>query len=465
MAAAAGFFPTLGEPGIVGQFRSPIQNRPVIAAVVLHDHRGLVREGIGRDEVAAANFHRIDPKLSCGFFHYPLHQEGCFRPAGAPFGVHRRRIGKDAVHVTTDRGRSVETRQQRSIHISRDQRREGRQIRAHVGLRIHPQAEKLAVGRARQFHFRDVVPAVGVGEEGFAAFSGPLHRPSHLFPSPGNGDFLRIVRNLRSETAAHVGRNHTQLVLGDAKHEGAHEQADHVRILTGGIQRVAVVGGIEFADSRPGFDGIRALAIVDQFQRGHVIRLGERRIGGLGIADSPRETTVVVQVVNGRRAFRQRRLHGDRRGEFVVVHGDRFGRVPGLLRGFGDDHGDHVAHEAHLALRQYRARRFVHGAAVGGEPAGHSADPLQVIARKHGHDAGHGPGGFAIHGVQVCMSHNGTNEDRVCLAGPNDIVGVIALTGQKTEVFLACYCSTDSSIHTASSSWPGRRPRSALTML
>ena len=301
---------------------------------------------------------------------------------------------------------------------------------------------------------------MGIGEEGLRALGGPLDRPSHLFPRPGDGDFLRIVRDLGPEAAAHIGRHHSQLVLGNAEDEGAHEQPDHMWILAGGIQRVTVMGRVVFADGGPRFDGVRALAVVDQFQGGHVIGLGKRRIGGLRVADSPGETTVVVQIVNRRRAFGLRRFHGDHRGEFVVVHVDSFGRVPGLLKRFGDDHGDHVAHESHLALRQYRAGRFVHGPAVGGESAGHAANALQVVAREHGHHAGHGPGGLRIHRAQVGVRHHGANEDRVGLARPGDIVGVVALSGQKPEILFARDCSADSSIHSASSSSLGRRPRS-----
>ena len=80
-AAAPGFFAALGEPGVVGRFRRTVQDPLVVAAVVLHDHGSLVRQGIGRNEVAATKFDRVDPEFPRGGFHHPLQQESGL-PAG-----------------------------------------------------------------------------------------------------------------------------------------------------------------------------------------------------------------------------------------------------------------------------------------------------------------------------------------------------------------------------------------------
>ena len=67
--------------------------------------------------------------------------------------------------------------------------------------------------------------------EGVDALAGPLDGPAELPGGPGEDRLFRVVRNLGAEPAAHVGRHDPQLVFGQAKHEGAEEQADQVGVL------------------------------------------------------------------------------------------------------------------------------------------------------------------------------------------------------------------------------------------
>src|SRR2546425_7012569 len=55
-----------------------------------------------------------------------------------------------------------------------------------------------------------------------------IRRPprSTLFP------YTTLFRS-RAKAATHVGGDHPHLVLGNAEHEGAHEQPVHVRVLRG----------------------------------------------------------------------------------------------------------------------------------------------------------------------------------------------------------------------------------------
>ena len=48
------------EAGIVGRLQRGVERREVVAAVVLQRDRRLVREGVGRDEVAAADLDAVD---------------------------------------------------------------------------------------------------------------------------------------------------------------------------------------------------------------------------------------------------------------------------------------------------------------------------------------------------------------------------------------------------------------------
>src|SRR2546429_2003086 len=65
-----------------------------------------------------------------------------------------------------------------------------------------------------------------------------------LFRSPQADDLLRIDENLRAEAATHVGRDHSQLVLGRETDESGHHQARDMRVLRRVPQRQAAGAGI-----------------------------------------------------------------------------------------------------------------------------------------------------------------------------------------------------------------------------
>ena len=96
---------------------------------------------------------------------------------------------------------------------------------------VDPQREELAVLVERQLGLGDMVAAVGVGHEGLGAVGRPLDRPAEPCGGPGDERLLGVVEDLGAEAAADIGRDHAQLVLGDAEDEGAHQQADDVRVL------------------------------------------------------------------------------------------------------------------------------------------------------------------------------------------------------------------------------------------
>jgi hypothetical protein len=80
-----------------------------------------------------------------------------------------------------------------------------------------------------------------VSQKRLTALGCPLDRPANALGGPSQRDIFGVQKNLRTETAAYVRRNHPHLALGQAKHKGAHQQALDVRILVGDMQGVAVV--------------------------------------------------------------------------------------------------------------------------------------------------------------------------------------------------------------------------------
>ena len=89
-----------------------------------------------------------------------------------------------------------------------------------MALRIH-----------RQFSGREVISAMRIGQEGFAAISRPFDRPAYALACPDQCGLFGIQINLGTKTAADIGCNHAHLRLGEPQHESAHQQAFDVRVL------------------------------------------------------------------------------------------------------------------------------------------------------------------------------------------------------------------------------------------
>ena len=135
LAAVRGFLAARLEAGVIGRVQRHLQRRLIVAAVVLQRDRRLVREGVGRDEVAAAQFGRVDPQFVGREIDDALQQERRLGPAGAAIGIDRHGVGEHRLGLDIDRRGRVGAGEQRAVQIGRDAGREGRQIGAHIGDR------------------------------------------------------------------------------------------------------------------------------------------------------------------------------------------------------------------------------------------------------------------------------------------------------------------------------------------
>ena len=170
----------------------------------------------------------------------------------------------------------------------------------------HLQADDVGVLVERHLDVGDVIAAMRVGDEGFGALGGPFHRPVDLLRRPGDERFLGVVVDLRAEAAADVGRIDAQLVLGDLQHERAHQQADHVRVLARGVERVVAGRQLVVADRGARLHRVRHEAVVDEVELGDVRGLGEGGIDGGLVAQLPVVAEVVGRlVVHGLRRCRR----------------------------------------------------------------------------------------------------------------------------------------------------------------
>lgn len=440
--------PALGAGGIasggkafhVSQFDGAVQARLVVARVIRQAHRRGIRERA--DEVAAAQFSRVDLQFARSRFHEAFDHIRCFRPPGATIRIDGRGVREDRFHLGIDGWRLVLARQQRRIQDGRHAAGKRRQIRAHVGRRMHAHGEEIALRIERQFRMRDVVAAMRIGQEGFGALGRPLDRSADLFRCPRERHVFRVQEDLRAEPAAHIRRNHAHLGFGQAQHECRHQQAFDVRVLVGDVERVAVVlariAGVDGAR----LDRIRDQPVIDDVELRHVRGFGKCRVGGRLVAVAPGVTGVVRHVVvdGGAGGIRSGGVHHG--GQFVVFDVDHLDGVLGDLHRFSHHQRDLVAHVAHLALREHRVGRLLHRRAVDAvdEPAARQAVHLvggQIVAREHGQHARMIACRIRIDVLDAGMRIRRAQECRIRLVRLDDVVRVLPGAGQEAEVFLA----------------------------
>ena len=171
--------------------------------------------------------------------------------------------------------------------------------------------------------------------------------------------------NFRAEAAANIRRIHPQFVLWNGQHERAHQQADNMRVLAGGVERVVAVGGIVIADGATWLHRVRRHAIVGELQAGDVGGTGKRRVHLCLIANRPIVADVVRRiVVDGGGRIVDGLAHTDDGGQRRIVNLDRIGSIAGLAACVGDDDGNRVAYMAHFAFGQDRVLGLDHRVAV-----------------------------------------------------------------------------------------------------
>ena len=416
----------------------------VVAGVIGHDDWRLVREA--RHEILPAELHRVLAEFARCDFHQALDNEGRFRPPCPAISVDRRGVGVDAVHFRVDRRDIVLARQERRVEIGRHRRREGREIGAEIGERLHPQPGDLAVGVGREFGMGDVVAAMRVGEEGLGAVGRPFDRAIDLLRRPDADRLFGIDEDLRAETAADIGRHHAQLVLRRDADEGRQHEPRDMRVLARRVEREGILALVPFADRRAGLHRIGNEAIVDEVDLRDVLRRREGRVGRGLVAEMPVVDCVVRRdIVNdGSRRLRFREID-DRRQDFVVDL-DQFRRILRLRQGVGDDDGDMVAHIAHFALRKRRMRTRLHRRSVLGHDhpaADQPADAGDVVAREDIDHTRRRLRGRRVDAADIGMRMRRPQEPGMRLARTVDVIDIAALAGDEPEIFLAAHRRAD----------------------
>ena len=196
---------------------------------------------------------------------------------GAAIGVDRHGVGEHRLGLDVDRRGRVGAGEQGPVEIGRDAGREGRQIGAHIGDRRDLERQELGIGVERQLDMGDVVAAMRVRHEALRALGGPFDRAAHLAGGPGHDRLFGVMVDLRAEAAADIGRDDTQFRLRDVQHKGAHQEADHMRVLARRVERVFAGRAVELADRGARLHRIGDEAVVGEVELDDPRRLGDTR--------------------------------------------------------------------------------------------------------------------------------------------------------------------------------------------
>ena len=93
-----------------------------------------------------------------------------------------------------------------------------------IGDGVDPKAEELAVLVERQLGMGDVVAAMGVGQEGFAALGRPFDRPAELARGPGAARLLGIGKIFEPKPPPTSGATTRSLCSGMPSTKARQEQ-------------------------------------------------------------------------------------------------------------------------------------------------------------------------------------------------------------------------------------------------
>ena len=277
-----------------------------------------------------------------------------------------------------------------------------------------------------------LVPAVVHGEVALTARLGPLDRPAELAGDQQGEHFLRGDLELGAEPAAHVRRDHPDVLLRDAGDQGQHDP-QHVRDLGGRPQRELAAHAAAHHRARLHGAGDQPLLPVVPLE--HHLGAGERRVD-VAVAEHPLEA-LVPGLVHPGGGLVQRGPDVQHRRQRLVVHVHGVDRVRRGVAVPGHHAGHRLAHVADLVGGHRRVRRD--DDVRGDRPGARQAALLvgEVRAGERGDHAGdleraaHVDAGDP--GVREWAAHEGDVQH----PGQDDVVGPVGLAGDQPGVLLA----------------------------
>ena len=339
-----------------------------------------------------------------------------------------------------------------------------------VGDGVAAQAGDLAVLGGGELHVHVEVARERRGRQVLDAVLDPFHRQPGDDGGDDGADIARIGADLVAEAAADIGRDDVDLVLGDLGDQRAHG-ADDVRRLEGAPQRQLALDLVEGGDALAGLERAGVHARIGDHLLDLDVGLVEGGVGRGLFAGLPVEDVVVV-LARPVRAFLLvldvladegrvgvHRLHRiDVAGQPLVFDLDRVGAVGGGVAVGGDDEGDLLVLEQHLAVGQHH----LHVAGERRHPG--EVDALEFLGGEHGEHARHlqrlgrvdllDAGVGMRRAVEIAVQHAGQFQvvDIIALAlGEADVLDALAAAAHAFQLFGAFGGGGGLVVHSAAS--------------
>ena len=423
------------ERRVAARIEREVERPFIVAAVVGESGRGAVGEPVGRDEVAAADFRRVEPEPAGEHIQRPLDQVGRLRAARPPIGLVGRGVRERAVGAGAGR---------RDVVGADDhgpgERGSGGSGPAEIGPAVVEDFQialpDAAVFVRRQREVREQVPPVGGGLEVLGPGRGPAHRAAEMEREPRDEDFFGVEVRLGAEAAADLGRDGADPFRGEPE-DARHALADAVGGLGGGPDRDPVA--VHLRRHRPGLHRARDQPLDAEVQRNpHRALVALRSPFRMELPGKP---PVPGQIgIEALRPLGERGPGISGPGEVPVFHDDRGGGVGGLLRRLGDDRGHRIADGERPPVGERPARReveFGEGAGIGGPR--HREGPLQggedVAGGEDPDDSRRAGGVRHLDRGDLGVRIGTPRERQVERAGERDVAGVERLPGHQPGVF------------------------------
>ena len=255
----------LAQLAVSGRFERLLHRRVIVAGIVFPPQGRLIGELLALDEVLHAEVDRIEPQLLRHDVHRALDRVGDLgHPERAAIGdAARRLVGVDAVDLEM-RDREVVGAGDDVGEARRPFRRIGAGVeRAVVGEDVDAQRRDAAVLRRRDLGRHVVVAGERGGRQVLDPVLDPFDRQAGHDRGDRGADVARIGADLVAEAAADVGRDHVDLLLGQACDQ-RDDGADDVRRLERAVDREVAGDLVEAAHRLAGLERAGVDALVAQ---------------------------------------------------------------------------------------------------------------------------------------------------------------------------------------------------------
>ena len=411
-----------------------VHHRRIVAGVVDQPGRRGIRKRIGRDQVAPAQFMRLDIQHVREFVQRAFHREAGGRAADAAI-----RPGRRLVRAGTHRGRTIVAD---AIGPGHDVGRHVRLDRAGRGQhRIRPaidevlgfKCDDLAVAVRVDGHRLVVLARMAGRQQVLHPVLDPAHRRAEPDRDRGHRQLFWIQVGLHAERAADIGHHHLDAMLVDADQLLGQEIALDVRPLTAGVEQQAPLRTIEHCQAAARLERRRRQPL-------HPVEPGQMHLGarhrGIELAEGARELHEVVArpaFVHQRCARFECGTRGRNHRQRLDVDFDLFNEVFRTRPARRHHRRDRLPDEAHPVGRQARIGRSLEPRTVELRDD-RPRDILQVGSRperftRRGHRR--------THRADHAMRDGAAHEREVQPTGPRDVGDEAACTVQVAFVFRA----------------------------